>query len=153
MGFENDEEWTPPPMKDFSRNKVYKPRIDLIWYRNANEQFVNFLNFFQDQEFTAPYKDFEKDVIIGFELELSDRATKYILGDISNLSRMCDFGFIVIKNLDNLVERSKKASKAFSILHGKSNVFVIDPEELDEIISKIEHNTQIQTKNGSKTRL
>jgi hypothetical protein len=50
---------------------------------------------------------------------------------------MCDYGFIVIKNLENLVERSKKASKAFSILHGKSNVSVIDPVELDSIIEKI----------------
>lgn len=135
MGFETAEEWTPPSMKELSRFEVYKPRIDLIWYKRSNQRFVDFLNQFQDQGFTAPYKDIEKDIIIGFELELSDRATKYILGDISNLSRICDYGFIVIKNVENLVARSKKASQAFSILHGKSNVFVIDPNELDFIMS------------------
>ena len=107
MGFKIDEEWTPPSMKELSRYEVYKPRIDLIWYKKSNQKFVDFLCLFQEQGFTAPYKDIEKDIIIGFELELSDRATKYILGDISNLSRICDYGFIVIKNVENLVKRSK----------------------------------------------
>lgn len=137
MSFDSIEEWTPPQMNEYSRFEVYKPRIDLIWYKKSNKKFLEFMILFSDQEFIAPYKEISKEIIIGFELELSDRPTKYILGDISNLSRMCDYGFIVIKNLANLVERSKKASKAFSILHGKSNVFVIDPLKLDNIIEKI----------------
>jgi hypothetical protein len=80
----------------------------------------------------------EKEIVIGFELELTDRPTKYILGDISNLSRLCDYGFIVMKNVENLVERSVKASRAFSTIHGASNVFVIDPKDLDKIIEEIE---------------
>ena len=43
-----------------------------------------------------------------------------------------------LKNVENLVARSIKASKAFSTLHGSSNVFIIDPENLDEIIKIIE---------------
>jgi hypothetical protein len=35
------------------------------------------------------------------------------------------------------VKRSIKASRAFGILHGTSNVFIIDPEELDKIISEV----------------
>ena len=88
---------------------------------------------FKEQGVLDPYKDVEKEIVIGFELELSDRPTKYILGDISNLSRLCDCGFIVVKNVENLVKRSIKASRAFSILHGASNVFIIDPEDLDRI--------------------
>ena len=93
---------------------------------------------FEDQGVLDPYRDIEKEIVIGFEVELSDRPTKYILGDISNLSRLCDYGFIIMKNVENLVERSIKASKAFSTLHGSSNVFIIDPENLDEIIKIIE---------------
>ena len=88
---------------------------------------------FKEQGVLDPYKDIEKEIVIGFELELSDRPTKYILGDISNLSRLCDYGFIVMKNVENLVKRSIKASMTFSILHGASNVFIIDPEDLDRI--------------------
>ena len=73
---------------------------------------------------------------MGSEMCIRDR---YILGDISNLSRLCDYGFIVIKNIENLVKRSVKATRAFSILHGTSNVFVIDPEELDKIISEVKN--------------
>lgn len=87
---------------------------------------------FKDQGVLDPYRDVEKEIVIGFELELTDRPTKYILGDISNLSRLCDYGFIVMKNVENLVERSVKASRAFSIIHGTSNVFVIDPKDLDK---------------------
>lgn len=85
----------------------------------------------------ASYKDIDKEIIIGFELELTDRNTEYILGDVSNLSRMCDYGFIVMKNIEKMVKRSKKASRAFCVLHGYSNVFVIDPDYLDSIINKI----------------
>jgi len=81
-----------------------------------------------------------KEAIIGFELELTDRPTKYIIGDISNLSRLCDYGFIVMKNVENLVKRSIKASRAFSILHGASNVFVLDPESLDRIIVELKRD-------------
>jgi len=45
-----------------------------------------------------------------------------------------------MKNVENLVERSIKASRAFSILHGASNVFVIDLEDLDKIIGYITGN-------------
>ena len=89
---------------------------------------------FKDQGTLDPYRDYSKDVIIGFEVELSNRPTKYILGDVSNLSRLCNYGFIVIKNTENLVKRSVKASKAFSILHGASSVFVIDPDRLDDLL-------------------
>ena len=88
---------------------------------------------FKEQGVLDPYKDIEKEIVKGFELELSDRPTKYILGDISNLSRLCDYGFIVMKNVENLVKRSIKASRTFSILHGASNVFIIEPEDLDRI--------------------
>jgi hypothetical protein len=42
-----------------------------------------------------------------------------------------------MRNVENLVERSIKASRAFSILHGSSNVFIINPEDLDKIINYI----------------
>jgi len=76
-------------------------------------------------------------VIIGFELELTDRPTKYILGDIANLSRMCDYGFIIIRDIENLVKRSIKASKAFSLLHGASRVFVINLNDLEIILQHL----------------
>jgi hypothetical protein len=98
---------------------------------------------FKDQKVLDPYRDVEKEIIIGFELELTDRPTKYILGDISNLSRLCDYGFIVIKDIENLVKRSIKASQAFSLLHGTSNVFVVDPEKLEDIIEKVTSKLQI----------
>jgi len=91
---------------------------------------------FKEQGVLDPYKDVEKEIVIGFELELSDRPTKYILGDISNLSRLCDYGFIVVKNVENLVKRSIKASRAFSILHGASNVFIIDPDRIAFVLTK-----------------
>ena len=77
------------------------------------------------------YRDVSKEIVIGFELELTDRPTKYILGDIANLSRICNYGFIIVKDIENLVKRSIKASKAFSLLHGASRVFIIDPDDLD----------------------
>lgn len=137
MGFEVDEEWTPSSLKNSSRSDFYVPRIDLIWFKRSNPRFIEFLKMFEDQRTLDPYRDIEKEIVIGFEIELSNRQTKYILGDISNLSKLCDYGFIVIKNVKNLVKRSIKASRAFSILHGSSNVFVIDPNELDKIIEKI----------------
>jgi len=94
---------------------------------------------FKGQGVLDPYRDIEKEIVIGFELELTDRPTKYVLGDISNLSRLCDYGFVVIKNVENLVKRSVKASRAFSILHGASNVFTINPEDLDKIIEEVKN--------------
>ena len=138
MGFEIEEEWTPSTLKEKSREDFYIPRIDIVWFKKCNSQFVKFLSIFKDQSVLDPYKDIEKEIIVGFELELTDRPTKYILGDVSNLSRLCDYGFIVMKNVENLVKRSIKASKAFSVLHGTSNVFVIDPDNLDKIISEVE---------------
>jgi len=137
LGFEIEEEWTPSTLKEKSREEFYIPRIDIVWFKKCNPKFVKFLSLFKGQGVLDPYKDIEKEIIVGFELELSDRPTKYILGDISNLSRLCDYGFIVIKNIENLVKRSIKATRAFSILHGTSNVFVIDPDKLDQIILKV----------------
>ncbi|AIF69637.1 hypothetical protein PAP_06185 [Palaeococcus pacificus DY20341] len=151
LGFEVAEEWTPEPLRKEDRREVYIPRIDVVWYKRADPRFVKFLKAINgkmkermsvnDGEewlgILPKYRDVDKEVVIGFELELSDRPTKYILGDIANLSRMCDYGFIVIKDVENLVKRSIKASRAFSILHGASNVFVISPEELEEVIKKI----------------
>ena len=139
MGFEIEEEWTPSSLREKSRKDFYIPRIDLVWFKRCNRKFIRFLEMFKGQGVLDPYKDIEKEIIIGFELELTDRPTKYILGDISNLSRLCDYGFIVIKNVENLVKRSIKASKAFSILHGASNVFVINPEDLDKIIKEVKN--------------
>ena len=138
MGFEIGEEWTPSTLKEKSRKDSYIPRIDIVWFKKCTPEFVKFLSLFKEQGVLDPYKDIEKEIIIGFELELTDRATKYILGDVSNLSRLCDYGFIVMKNVENLVKRSIKASKAFSILHGTSNVFVIDPDDLDNLVLEIE---------------
>ena len=137
LGFEIEEEWTPSTLKEKSREDFYIPRIDIVWFKKCNPKFIKFLSMFKGQGVLDPYKDIEKEIVVGFELELSDRPTKYILGDISNLSRLCDYGFIVIKNIENLVKRSIKATRAFSILHGTSNVFVIDPEELDKIIFEV----------------
>ncbi|MEM3986667.1 MAG: hypothetical protein QXR39_07830 [Candidatus Methanomethylicia archaeon] len=145
MGFEIEEEWTPSTLKEKSRRDFYIPRIDIVWFKRCDSKFIRFLQMFKDQGVLDPYKDIEKEIVIGFELELTDRPTKYILGDISNLSRLCDYGFIVIKNIENLVERSIKASRAFSILHGASNVFIINPNDLDKIIDEIKkdkHNQQ-----------
>jgi len=147
LGFEVAEEWTPESLRKEDRREVYIPRIDVVWYKRADPRFVEFLktingkmkermNVNDGEEWLGilpKYRDVDKEVVIGFELELSDRPTKYILGDIANLSRMCDYGFIVIKDVENLVKRSIKASRAFSILHGASNVFVISPEELEDI--------------------
>ena len=137
LGFEIEEEWAPSTLKEKSREDFYIPRIDIVWFKKCNPKFVKLLSMFKDQGVLDPYKDIEKEIVVGFELELSDRPTKYILGDISNLSRLCDYGFIVIKNIENLVKRSIKATRAFSILHGTSNVFVIDPDKLDQIILKV----------------
>jgi len=137
MGFEVEEEWTPSTLREKSRVDIYIPRIDIVWFKRCNDVFTKFLSIFKEQGVLDPYKDIDKEIIIGFELELTDRPTKYIIGDISNLSRLCDYGFIVIKNRENLVKRSIKASKAFSILHGASNVFVIDPQHIGEIKEKL----------------
>ena len=156
LGFEVAEEWTPEPLKKEDRREVYIPRIDVVWYKRADPRFVQFLkgvngkmkekmNVSDGEDWMGilpRYRDVDKEVVIGFELELSDRPTKYILGDIANLSRMCDYGFIVIKDVENLVKRSIKASRAFSILHGASNVFVIDPDELEEIIKTLMENRE-----------
>ncbi|BAA30982.1 hypothetical protein [Pyrococcus horikoshii] len=150
LGFEVEEEWTPEGLREEDRREVYIPKIDVVWYKRADPRFVNFLiivnekmkkkvnlNEKENLEILPKYKDINKDIVIGFELELSDRPSKYILGDIANLSRMCDYGFIVIRDVENLVKRSIKASRAFSILHGASNVFVISPEELEEIMDTL----------------
>jgi hypothetical protein len=149
MGFEIEEEWVPSTLKEESRRDFYIPRIDIIWFKRCDSKFIKFLELFKDQGVLDPYRDVEKEIVIGFELELTDRPTKYILGDISNLSRLCNYGFIVMKNVENLVERSIKASRAFSILHGASNVFVIDPEDLDKIISYILKTDKKQSLNLS----
>lgn len=148
LGFESKEEWTPSTLKKKSRKDFYIPRIDVVWFKRSNRNFVKFLDLFKDQKVLDPYRDVEKEIIVGFELELTDRPTKYVLGDISNLSRLCDYGFIVIKNIENLVKRAKKASYAFSTIHGKSNVFVIDPSELDAMIDKMEKTIQ-QNRNSN----
>jgi hypothetical protein len=139
MGFEIKEEWTPSSLREKSRKDFYIPRIDLVWFKRCDRKFIRFLEMFKGQGVLDPYKDIEKEIVIGFELELTDRPTKYVLGDISNLSRLCDYGFVVIKNVENLVKRSIKASKAFSILHGASNVFIINPEDLDKIIKEVKN--------------
>jgi len=137
LGFEIEEEWTPSTLKRKSREDFYIPRIDIVWFKKCDRKFVKFLSMFKGQGVLDPYKDIEKEIVVGFELELSDRPTKYILGDISNLSRLCDYGFVVIKNVENLVKRSIKATRAFSILHGTSNVFIIDPDDLEKIILEV----------------
>ena len=134
LGFKVEREWSPESLKGVSKQLKYIPRIDLIWYKPMPETFINFLLKFIDQGVLDPYRDYKKEVIIGFEIEATDRPTKYIIGDISNLSRLCDYGFIVIRNVENLVERAKKASRAFSTLHGASNVFIIDLDEIDDLI-------------------
>jgi len=152
LGFDVAEEWTPEQLKREDRREVYVPKIDVVWYKKADPRVVEFLTAVNERMkermnvkneddwlgILPKYRDIDKEVVIGFELELSDRPTKYILGDIANLSRMCDYGFIVIRDIENLVKRSIKASRAFSILHGASNVFVIDPNELEKIIELIE---------------
>jgi hypothetical protein len=140
MGFEIEEEWTPSTLKEKSRRNFYLPRIDIVWFKRCDSKFIKFLELFKDQGVLDPYRDIEKEIVIGFELELTDRPTKYILGDISNLSRLCDYGFIIMRNVENLVKRSIKASRAFSILHGASNVFIIDPRNLDKIIEEVERD-------------
>ena len=151
LGFEVEEEWAPEPLKRESRQEIYVPKIDVVWYKRANPGFVKFLKIVNDamkekigsknaEEYLGilpRYCDIDKEVIIGFELELTDRPTKYILGDIANLSRMCDYGFIVIRDVENLVKRSIKASKAFSLLHGASRVFVINPRDLEDISQRL----------------
>jgi len=134
LGFKVEREWSPESLRGVSKQLRYIPRIDLIWYKPMPEPFINFLLKFINQGVLDPYRDYKKEVIIGFEIEATDRPTKYIIGDISNLSRLCDYGFIVIRNVENLVERAKKASRAFSILHGASNVFVIDLDEIDDLM-------------------
>lgn len=140
LGFKIAEEWTPSTLKEKNRQDFYIPRIDVVWFKKCSSKFVKFLAMFKNQGVLDPYKDIEKEIVVGFELELTDRPTKYILGDVSNLSRLCDYGFIVIKNIENLVKRSIKATKAFSVLHGVSNVFIIDLAELDRIIFKVKEN-------------
>jgi len=137
LGFNVDEEWTPPKLKEqFSRREKYLPKIDLIWYKEE-ELLERFISLFEEQGVLPLYMDKSKIIVIGFELELTDRPTKYILGDISNLSRICTYGFIVVKNVENLVKRSKKASRAFSELHGASRVFVLNPEKIDRYIEQM----------------
>jgi hypothetical protein len=137
LGFEVAEEWTPSTLIGASRQEIYVPRIDVVWFKQSNHRFVGFLHRFGSQGVLDPYRDIEKEIVVGFELELGGRATKYILGDVSNLSRLCDYGFIVMQNTENLVKRSIKASRAFGVLHGTSNVFTIDPDNLDAIIDEI----------------
>ncbi len=134
LGYLTEREWSPTSLKGKSRQNVYIPKIDLIWYKPVPQSFKEFIEKFKWQGTLDPYRDYEKEIIIGFELELTDRPTKYILGDISNLSRLCNYGFIVIKNIENLVNRSVKASKAFSVLHGASNVFIIDINQIDDLL-------------------
>ena len=151
LGFEVEEEWTPEPLKKESRQEVYIPKVDIVWYKRASPRFIKFLKIVSDAmkkkigsknaeeylDILPRYCDIDKEMIIGFELELTDRPTKYILGDIANLSRMCDYGFIIIKDVENLVKRSIKASKAFSLLHGASRVFIIDPSDLEIILQRL----------------
>ena len=151
LGFEVEEEWTPEPLKRENRREIYVPKIDVVWYKRANPRFIKFLKIVSDAMkkkigskdsegylgILPRYCDIDKEVIIGFELELTDRPTKYILGDIANLSRMCDYGFIMIKDVENLVKRSIKASKAFSLLHGASRVFIMDPSDLEIILQRL----------------
>ena len=151
LGFEVEEEWTPEPLKEESRQEVYIPKIDIVWYKKASPHFIKFLKIVSDTMkkkvgskdsegylgVLPRYCDIDKEVIIGFELELTDRPTKYILGDIANLSRMCDYGFIIIRDIENLVKRSIKASKAFSLLHGASRVFVINLNDLEIILQHL----------------
>jgi len=143
LGFEVETEWSPSTFKKKSRKEFYVPRIDVVWFKRCSPQFIDFLAMFKDQKVLDPYRDIEKEIIIGFELELTQRPTKYILGDISNLSRLCNYSFIVIKDIGNLVKRSIKASQAFSLLYGTSNVFVVDPEKLRDIIEKFASKLQI----------
>ena len=154
LGFEVEEEWTPGPLRMEDRQTTYIPRIDIIWYKKMNPKFLKFLEIVKEKMFKnmkesegilPRYHDIDKEIVIGFELELSDRATKYILGDIANLSRICDYGFIVVRNVENLVRRSIKASRAFSILHGASRVFIIDPDDLREILRSLESKPQHKT--------
>ncbi|MCD6535540.1 MAG: hypothetical protein J7K49_00730 [Thaumarchaeota archaeon] len=154
LGFEVEEEWTPGPLRMEDRQTTYIPRIDIIWYKKMTPKFLKFLeivkekmfkNLKESEDILPRYRDIDKEIVIGFELELSDRATKYILGDIANLSRICDYGFIVVRNVENLVRRSIKASRAFSILHGASRVFIIDPDDLREILRSLESKPQHKT--------
>jgi len=96
-----------------------EPRDDL-WFYVAD--IVSFSPNAQELNYEAPgllqYREASIETVVCFELELSDRTTKYLLGDISNLSRICDYGFLIVSNAENLAKRACKASIAFSILHG-----------------------------------
>jgi len=100
---------------------------------------MNMKNFDADKYLgiLPKYRDVSKEVVIGFELELTDRPTKYILGDIANLSRICNYGFIIVRNVENLVKRNIKVSKAFSLLHSASRVLIIDPDNLEFMLQHL----------------
>jgi len=42
LGFEVEEEWTPEPLKTENRQEVYIPKIDVVWYKKADPNFINF---------------------------------------------------------------------------------------------------------------
>lgn len=85
-------------MNSLNVKKKIKERFSCYLHRHclvlkSSSKFIGSLGMFRGQGILDPYKDMEKEIVVNFELELTDRLTKYILEDISNLSWLCDYGF------------------------------------------------------------
>ena len=147
LGFEVEEEWSPPLLRG-DRADAYVPRIDLVWLRRSGDELVHLIREtlksmskimgipIEEMNIIPKYRDPSIETVICFELELSDRSTKYLLGDVSNLSRICDLGFLIVTGEENLTKRACKASLAFSVLHGSSNVLVLGPREAEFLLRR-----------------
>ncbi len=159
LGFEVVEEWSPQPLRG-DRASTYVPRIDLVWLRRSSEGLVHLIRetlvsmsrrtgmSVEEMNVIPKYRDPSVETVICFELELTDRSTKYLLGDISNLSRICDLGFVIVTGEENLTKRACKTTISFSTLHGSSNVLVLGPEEAGRLLMEILGSTKQESVEG-----
>ncbi|MEM2240186.1 MAG: hypothetical protein QXL27_07780 [Candidatus Bathyarchaeia archaeon] len=68
-------------LKKKPRRDSYAPRIDVVWFKRCNSKFIKFLEMFKNQGVLDPYKDIEKEIVIGFEGEEIDELYKLVYED------------------------------------------------------------------------
>jgi len=120
-------------------------RHDVIWYKEFPEWYKQLLKIILKRNDLIPeYKELikkklalKRELMVAFEIEGSDKMTKAMKGDISNLSKL-PYGIIIVKrgkgSIENIRNRFEKALIEFRLLHGPNNVIVTSFEDIEELV-------------------
>ena len=97
-------------------------RYDVAWYLKLPRWWL------KAKECVGEEAEAEEDLVVAaFEIEHGDVQTKYMRGDVYNVS-LASFGFCIVKRND-IRRRMKKVLSEFARTHGEKRVVIMSFEE------------------------